>query len=74
MNKCRKIVQGSVLGIICPSGHPSTIEQVNKFCNLFSGSSGNSTYVESPNAKILIDAGVSCQRITKALDSMRCFY
>ena len=34
MNKCRKIVQGSVLGIICPSGHPSTIEQVNKFCNL----------------------------------------
>ena len=34
MNKCRKIVPGSVLGIICPSGHPSTIEQVNKFCNL----------------------------------------
>ena len=34
MNKCRKIVPGSVLGIICPSGRPSTIEQVNKFCNL----------------------------------------
>ena len=34
MNKCRKIVPGSVLGIICPSGHPKTIEPVNKFCKL----------------------------------------
>ena len=41
-----------------------------KFCNLFSGSSGNSTYIESDSTKILIDAGVSCQRITKALESI----
>lgn len=45
-----------------------------KFCNLFSGSSGNSTYVESTNSKILIDAGMSCQKISKALDSIRGFY
>lgn len=41
-----------------------------RFCNLFSGSSGNSTYIESDSTKILIDAGVSCQRITKALASI----
>ena len=41
-----------------------------KFCNLFSGSSGNSTYIESDSTKILIDAGVSCQRISKALASI----
>ena len=34
MNKCRKIVPGSVLGLICPSGHPQTIEEVNKFVDL----------------------------------------
>lgn len=34
MNKVRKIVPGSVLGIICPSGHPASIDEVNKFCNL----------------------------------------
>jgi phosphoribosyl 1,2-cyclic phosphodiesterase len=38
-----------------------------KFCNLFSGSSGNCTYISSPTTNILIDAGVSCQRISKAL-------
>lgn len=38
-----------------------------KFCNLFSGSSGNCTYVASENTKILIDAGVTCSRIEKAL-------
>lgn len=41
-----------------------------RFCNLYSGSSGNSTYIESENSKILIDAGVSCQKISKALDSL----
>ena len=41
-----------------------------RFCNLFSGSSGNCTYIESDSTKILIDAGVSCQRITKALASI----
>ncbi len=34
MNKCRKIKAGSVLGIICPSGHPRTIDEVMKFCDL----------------------------------------
>jgi len=38
-----------------------------KFCNLFSGSTGNCTYIASENTKILIDAGVSCVRISKAL-------
>ncbi|MBQ8207084.1 MAG: MBL fold metallo-hydrolase [Bacilli bacterium] len=41
-----------------------------KFCNLYSGSSGNSTYIETDDAKILIDAGVSCQRICKALNEI----
>lgn len=40
---------------------------MTKFCNLFSGSSGNSTYIEYNDTRILIDAGVSCQRIIKAL-------
>ena len=34
MNKVRKIVAGSVLGIICPSGHPKALDEVNKFCDL----------------------------------------
>ena len=38
-----------------------------KFCNLFSGSSGNCTFVSSKNTKILVDAGVSCLKISKAL-------
>ena len=41
-----------------------------KFCNLYSGSSGNSTYIETEKSKILIDAGVSCQRISKALNQI----
>ena len=38
-----------------------------RFCNLYSGSSGNSTFIEYNDTKILIDAGVSCQKIIKAL-------
>lgn len=37
------------------------------FCNLFSGSTGNCTYVATENTKLLIDAGVSCAKITRAL-------
>ena len=37
------------------------------FCSLYSGSSGNSLFVESDNAKLLIDAGVSCKKIETAL-------
>ena len=40
------------------------------FCSLFSGSSGNSLYVESENAKILVDAGMSCKKIEEALKSI----
>ncbi len=41
-----------------------------KFCSLYSGSSGNSLYVESNNTKILIDAGVSGKKIVEALASL----
>lgn len=40
------------------------------FCNLYSGSSGNCTYVASDNTKILVDAGVSCNKIVKALNEI----
>lgn len=38
-----------------------------KFCSLYSGSSGNSLFVETPNTKILIDAGESAKKIENAL-------
>ena len=38
-----------------------------KFCSLYSGSSGNSLFVETENTKILIDAGVSSKKIETAL-------
>ena len=41
-----------------------------KFCSLYSGSSGNSFFVQSDEAKILIDAGVSCKKIVEALASI----
>lgn len=41
-----------------------------KFCSLYSGSSGNSLFVESENTKILIDAGVSCKKIEEALQDI----
>lgn len=37
------------------------------FCSLYSGSSGNSLFVETENTKILIDAGMSCKKIEEAL-------
>mgnify|MGYP002541606930 FL=1 len=37
-----------------------------RFCPLFSGSSGNCTYVGTPEGGILIDAGVSAKRIETA--------
>lgn len=37
------------------------------FCSLYSGSSGNSLFVESQNTKILIDAGISSRKIENAL-------
>lgn len=40
------------------------------FCNLYSGSSGNCTYISTENTKILVDAGVSCSKIVKALEEI----
>ena len=41
-----------------------------KFCSLFSGSSGNSSLIQTENTKILIDAGVSCKKIVDSLSSI----
>lgn len=38
-----------------------------KICNLFSGSSGNCTYIASDSSELIIDAGVTAGRIEKAL-------
>lgn len=40
------------------------------FCSLYSGSSGNSLFVETENTKILVDAGMSCKKIEEALYSI----
>ena len=37
------------------------------FCSLYSGSSGNSLFVETENTKLLVDAGVSSKKIEEAL-------
>lgn len=41
-----------------------------KFCSLYSGSSGNSLYLESDHAKILIDTGVSAKKVVNGLSSI----
>lgn len=41
-----------------------------KFCSLYSGSSGNSSLVQSENINILVDAGVSGKKIVDALASI----
>lgn len=38
-----------------------------KCCSLYSGSSGNSFFIQSENAKILVDVGVSAKKIETAL-------
>lgn len=40
------------------------------FCSLYSGSSGNSLFVQSEKTNILVDAGVSCKKIVSALASI----
>ena len=40
------------------------------FCSLYSGSSGNSLFVESDSTRLLVDAGVSGKKIISALDSL----
>ena len=39
------------------------------FRSLYSGSTGNSLFVESNNPKILVDGGVSLKKLTSALSS-----
>ncbi len=41
-----------------------------KYCSLYSGSSGNSFFVQSDKTKILIDAGVSSKKIVTALEEL----
>ncbi len=43
-----------------------------RICPLFSGSSGNSTYIDTPNGGILIDAGASYKSIVGAIASAGC--
>lgn len=40
------------------------------FCSLYSGSSGNSLFVETEKTKILVDCGVSGKKISMALDDL----
>ena len=40
------------------------------FCSLYSGSTGNSLFVETENTKILVDAGVSAKKIVDGLSSI----
>jgi len=39
-----------------------------RFCVLASGSKGNTCYVETDDARVLIDAGLSCREITRRLE------
>lgn len=41
------------------------------FCSLYSGSSGNSLFVETSNTKLLIDAGESSRKIESALNDIQ---
>ena len=41
-----------------------------KFCSLYSGSSGNSIFIASEKARILIDAGLPGKKIDDALRSI----
>ena len=41
-----------------------------RFCSLYSGSTGNSFFVQSASTNILVDAGVSAKKIVEALESL----
>lgn len=38
-----------------------------KYCSLYSGSSGNSFFIQSDNTNLLVDAGVSSKKILNSL-------
>lgn len=41
-----------------------------KFCSLYSGSTGNSLFIESDNVKLLVDTGVSAKKVEDGLNSI----
>lgn len=41
-----------------------------RFCTLASGSSGNSTYISTPDGDILVDAGISYKALLSAFDTV----
>lgn len=41
-----------------------------KFCSLYSGSTGNSLFIETNNTRILVDTGESCKKIVEALSNI----
>ena len=41
-----------------------------KYCSLYSGSSGNSFFVQSDTTNLIIDAGVSLKKIDTALEKI----
>ena len=41
-----------------------------RFIPLCSGSSGNATYVEAGNARVLVDAGLSCRRLCQLMQQV----
>ena len=41
-----------------------------KCCSLYSGSTGNSFFVQTEDTKLLVDCGVSCKKIENALSSL----
>lgn len=41
-----------------------------KFCSLYSGSTGNSLFIESDNVKLLVDSGVSAKKVEDSLNSI----
>ena len=42
-----------------------------KYCSLYSGSTGNSFFVQSENCNLIIDAGVSMKKIITALEEIK---
>lgn len=41
-----------------------------RFCTLYSGSGGNAAYLETPGARILIDAGKCARTLVSSLSSV----
>ena len=40
------------------------------FCSLYSGSSGNSLFIQTESTKVLVDCGVSCKKVEEGLKSI----